>query len=76
MGYLAREFLIAFCVFYFLAIIGILLIGNTELAVLILAVFLILLFPIFFKYAKRKKVSQVPRLSFTAENTLPSIVHP
>ena len=54
LGAFAKGLLIVFCVSYLLVIIEFLLIGNTALALLMLAGFLSVFFVVVFEYAKRK----------------------
>jgi len=54
LGAFAKGLLIVFCVSYFLVIIEFLFIGNTALALLMLAGFLTVFFVVVFEYAKRK----------------------
>ena len=54
LGAFAKGLLIVFCVSYFLVIVEFLFIGNTVLALLLLAVFLTVFFAVVCEYAKRK----------------------
>ena len=54
LGAFAEGLLIVFCASYFFVIIEFLFIGNTALALLLLAVFLTVFFAVVREYAKRK----------------------
>ena len=54
LGAFAKGLLIVVCVSYFVVIIEFLFIGNTDLALLMLAVFLTVFFAVAREYAKRK----------------------